>query len=193
MQGLDASYTSILIDGFPLIGRSFGTLNLDRISVSDIESIEIIKGSSSSLYGSNALAGVVNIISKKQVKNGGNLDVNFKNSSNNTLNPYLSYKFKKSSFQITTIADLYKTEGYDLITDDLLNTVNPYINYTFRNNIRYTVTDKLLIKSHTRYFHQKQINTTLYNNSVLQGESLINEHSRLFHLSISLIQIFFKI
>ena len=53
--GLDASYTSILIDGFPLIGRSFGTLNLDRISVSDIESIEIIKGSSSSLYGSNAL------------------------------------------------------------------------------------------------------------------------------------------
>ena len=177
MQGLDASYTSILIDGFPLIGRSFGTLNLDRISVSDIESIEIIKGSSSSLYGSNALAGVVNIISKKQVKNGGNLDVNFKKSSNNTLNPYLSYKFKKSSFQITTIADLYKTEGYDLITDDLLNTVNPYINYTFRNNIRYTVTDKLLIKSHTRYFHQKQINTALYNNSVLQGESLINEHS----------------
>ena len=67
MQGLDASYTSILIDGFPLIGRSFGTLNLDRISISDIESIEIIKGSSSSLYGSNALAGVVNIISKKQL------------------------------------------------------------------------------------------------------------------------------
>ena len=119
--------------------------------------------------------------------------MNFKKSSNNTLNPYLSYKFKKSSFQITTIADLYKTEGYDLITDDLLNTVNPYINYTFRNNIRYTVTDKLLIKSHTRYFHQKQINTALYNNSVLQGESLINEHSGLFHLSISLIQIFFKI
>ena len=124
-----------------------------------------------------AIEDFVNIISKKQVKNGGNLDVNFKKSSNNTLNPYLSYKFKKSSFQITTIADLYKTEGYDLITDDLLNTVNPYINYTFRNNIRYTVTDKLLIKSHTRYFHQKQINTALYNNSVLQGESLINEHS----------------
>ncbi|MEC7864130.1 MAG: Plug domain-containing protein, partial [Bacteroidota bacterium] len=51
MQGLDASYTTILIDGVPIIGRSFGALDLNRISVSDIERIEIIKGPSSSLYG----------------------------------------------------------------------------------------------------------------------------------------------
>ena len=50
MQGLDASYTTILIDGFPIIGRSFGALDLNRISVADIESIEVIKGPSSSLY-----------------------------------------------------------------------------------------------------------------------------------------------
>ena len=36
MQGLDASYVTILIDGFPLIGRSFGALDLNRVSVSDI-------------------------------------------------------------------------------------------------------------------------------------------------------------
>ena len=66
MQGLDASYITILVDGFPIIGRSFGSLDLNRISVTDIERIEIIKGASSSLYGSNALGGVVNLISKKQ-------------------------------------------------------------------------------------------------------------------------------
>ena len=64
MQGLDASYTTILIDGFPLIGRSFGTLDLKRISIADIDRIEILRGASSSLYGSNSLSGVVNIISK---------------------------------------------------------------------------------------------------------------------------------
>ena len=42
MQGLDASYTTILIDGFPIIGRSFGVLDLNRISVSDIEIIDVI-------------------------------------------------------------------------------------------------------------------------------------------------------
>ena len=70
MQGLDASYTTFLIDGFPIIGRSFGTLDLNRISVADIERIEIVKGPSSSLYGSNALGGVINLISKKQVEDG---------------------------------------------------------------------------------------------------------------------------
>ena len=72
MQGLDASYTTILLDGCPIIGRSFGALDLNRISVTDIEKIEIIRGASSSLYGSNALGGVINLISKNQIKDGVN-------------------------------------------------------------------------------------------------------------------------
>ena len=55
LQGLDPSYTTILIDGFPLVGRSFGTLDLKRIAVSSIDKIEILKGASSSLYGLNQL------------------------------------------------------------------------------------------------------------------------------------------
>ena len=135
MQGLDASYTSILIDGFPLIGRSFGTLDLNRISLADVEAIEIIKGSSSSLYGSHALAGVINVISKKQTKDGTNINISLKGASHNTINPKLTYKFKKSDFQISTTADYYKTDGYDLISSDLLNTVNPYTNYTLCANL----------------------------------------------------------
>ena len=68
MQGLDASYTAILLDGCPMVGRSFGALDLNRISLADIEKIEIIRGASSSLYGSNALGGVINLISKDKVK-----------------------------------------------------------------------------------------------------------------------------
>ena len=66
MQGLDATYVMILIDGQPLLGRSAGTLDLSRISVNNIERIEIVKGASSCLYGSEALAGVVNIITKSR-------------------------------------------------------------------------------------------------------------------------------
>ncbi len=36
MQGLDASYTAILLDGCPMVGRSFGALDLNRISLADI-------------------------------------------------------------------------------------------------------------------------------------------------------------
>ena len=73
MQGLDAAYTVILIDGMPVIGRSFGTLDLNRISLSNIERIEIIKGASSSLYGSHALGGVINLITEQNVNSGHQL------------------------------------------------------------------------------------------------------------------------
>ncbi|MBR73665.1 MAG: TonB-dependent receptor, partial [Dehalococcoidaceae bacterium] len=177
MQGLDASYTAILIDGFPLIGRSFGTLDLNRISLADIASIEIIKGSSSSLYGSHALAGVINVISKKQINDGSNISMSLKGASHNTLNPNLTYQFKKSAFQISTTADFYKTDGYDLIESDLLNTVNPYSNYTMRSNLRYAIHEKFLLKTYARYFNQQQINTAIYNNSILEGQSTIKEYS----------------
>ncbi len=64
IQGLASDYTLILVDGEPLIGRVAGTLDLDRVSVAAIDRIEIVRGPSSSLYGSEALAGVVNVITK---------------------------------------------------------------------------------------------------------------------------------
>ena len=65
LQGLDSDYVLILIDGLPITGRIAGDLDLSRISLNDVEKIEIIKGGSSSLYGSEAMAGVVNVITKK--------------------------------------------------------------------------------------------------------------------------------
>ena len=65
IQGLDSQYSLILIDGFPLIGRSAGTLDLSRVTVGNIKQIEIVKGPSSSLYGNEALAGTVNIITEE--------------------------------------------------------------------------------------------------------------------------------
>ena len=62
VQGFNSDYTLILINGQPIIGRTAGTLELDRITVNNIKQIEITKGPSSSLYGSEALAGVINII-----------------------------------------------------------------------------------------------------------------------------------
>src|SRR5687768_12017632 len=56
LQGLNPDYTLILIDGEPLVGRTAGVLDLNRITVGNIRKIEIVKGPSSSLYGSEAMA-----------------------------------------------------------------------------------------------------------------------------------------
>ena len=177
MQGLDASYTTILIDGFPIIGRSFGALDLNRISVGDIERIEVIKGPSSSLYGSNALGGVINLISKKQIDDGSIINTSLKHASYNTTNSSLVYKYKEGSFQISNSFDYYKTDGYDLIDTDLLSTVNPYSNYTFRSNVQYELSDKLLLNTNGHYYKQEQINIATDSGSLLKGESNIKEWS----------------
>jgi outer membrane receptor for ferrienterochelin and colicins len=64
MQGLNPEHTLILVDGQPLVGRTSGVLDLNRIALAGIKRIEIVKGPSSSLYGSEAMAGVINLITE---------------------------------------------------------------------------------------------------------------------------------
>jgi outer membrane receptor for ferrienterochelin and colicins len=62
LSGFDSDHVLIMIDGMKLIGRTNGQLDISQIPVEEIKRIEIVKGASSALYGSEAMGGVVNII-----------------------------------------------------------------------------------------------------------------------------------
>ncbi|MGX1929326.1 TonB-dependent receptor [Flagellimonas sp. 2504JD4-2] len=64
IQGLDGRYTQLLRDGFPLYGGFSSGLSILQIPPLDLQQFEIVKGSSSTLYGGGAIAGLVNLISK---------------------------------------------------------------------------------------------------------------------------------
>jgi outer membrane receptor for ferrienterochelin and colicins len=64
LQGLDGKYTQILKDGFPMFSGLVSGLSVLQIPPLDLKQVEIIKGPSSSLYGGDAVAGIVNLISK---------------------------------------------------------------------------------------------------------------------------------
>ena len=65
VQGLGPEYALVLVDGERVTGRVNGAIDLSRISLEDIEQVEIVKGPSSVLYGSDAVAGVVNFITRR--------------------------------------------------------------------------------------------------------------------------------
>lgn len=65
IQGLDGRYTQILKDGFPIFSGAAGGLGLLQTPPLDLLRVEVIKGSASTLYGGGAIAGLVNLISKK--------------------------------------------------------------------------------------------------------------------------------
>lgn len=79
MQGFDENHVLILLDSQPLISPTGSAVDLDQIGVVDIERIEVLRGAASVLYGSSAMGGVINIISRKQSKD--HLKVKYQSSS----------------------------------------------------------------------------------------------------------------
>ncbi len=75
IQGMDANYVLILKDGLPFISPTGSETDLSQISLAGIERIEIIKGSGSALYGSSAMGGVINLISRESDINVLELDI----------------------------------------------------------------------------------------------------------------------
>ena len=68
LQGMLGRYTAFLSDGLPLFGQQGAGLGLLQIPPMDLGQLEIIKGNASALYGSSAMAGVVNLISRRPSK-----------------------------------------------------------------------------------------------------------------------------
>ena len=70
INGISAQNIKLLIDGVPVIGRQDGQIDLSQINLANVERIEIIEGPLSIMYGSNALGGTINVITKKAKKQG---------------------------------------------------------------------------------------------------------------------------
>jgi len=76
IQGVTGQNVKIMIDGVPVIGREGGFIDLNQLNLNNIERIEIVEGPMSVNFGTDALGGVVNLISKRQKKSGYSAGVN---------------------------------------------------------------------------------------------------------------------
>ncbi len=90
LQGVSGQNVKILIDGVPVIGRLDGQIDLNQINLNEVERIEIVEGPLGVNYGSNALAGTINIITKKEMRSKVRVGLTSYNENigtfNNTLN-----------------------------------------------------------------------------------------------------------
>jgi outer membrane receptor for ferrienterochelin and colicins len=111
MQGLNPDYTLILLNGEPLIGRTAGVLDLNRIGLSNIKRIEIVKGPASSMYGSEAMAGVINIITEKPIGNTAQVTARYGFGNPNTgwSLPIGANSFKQSDINFSGNTSIGKT------------------------------------------------------------------------------------
>jgi len=101
MQGLSGENVKILIDGVPMIGRQNGNIDLSQINLNNIERIEIVEGPLSVNYGTNALAGTINLITKRDQQSRLNGKANAYYESIGTYNTGLRVGWNKQKHQLS--------------------------------------------------------------------------------------------
>ena len=157
IQGFAADYALILVDGEPVIGRTAGTLELSRIAVNNIERIEVVKGPSSSLYGSEAMAGVVNIITKRNLS-PFSVGVQSRYRTNNTLDFNSSVASLGERLGVELNLDYLGSDGYDLRPDIAGNTAPAFNAYTVQPKISYKFSRRTNVAVSARYYRESQEN-----------------------------------
>ncbi|MRG44428.1 TonB-dependent receptor plug domain-containing protein [Chitinophaga sp. SYP-B3965] len=112
IQGLDGRYTQLLKDGFPLYAGFSGGLGLLQTPPLDLKQVEVIKGSSSTLYGGGAIAGLVNLISKVPTEERElKFLFNGTSAAGLDLNGFYGQKFEKVG--LTVFASRNSSRAYD--------------------------------------------------------------------------------
>jgi outer membrane receptor for ferrienterochelin and colicins len=162
LNGLGNSYILILIDGKRIHGDVGGENDLGLIDPHNIEKIEIVKGAQSALYGSDAMAGVVNIITKKHTEKGVFVDNSTRYGSHNDLRQHNSLVLTFGDFSSQTNFQMQRNDGWQntaeeyaeamVLTDSKNKTVNKFKNWQIAERLTYKPLKSLELYAEGSYY-----------------------------------------
>jgi Outer membrane cobalamin receptor protein len=120
MQGMAGNKVKILIDGIPLNGREAGNLNIGQINLNNVERIEIVQGPMSVVYGTDAIGGVINVITKKHNKPlGVNVNAYYETVGKYNIDGSLTFKaLERNQFTIGGGRNYF--QGYKYIDNNAI-------------------------------------------------------------------------
>lgn len=168
LNGLGNNYILIMIDGKRLNGDNGGENDLGRIDPHNIDHIEIVKGAGSALYGSDAMAGVINIITRRHDDQALYIENTTRGGSYSDLRQHNSIGFSAGKFTSLTTFQLQHTDGWQNtgeedpaqtefhIYDSRNKTVNMYTNGQIGQRITFAADDRLSLTAEG-YLYRKRI------------------------------------
>ena len=165
IQGLDNKYILFMIDGARVSGEFAGNLDFNMLDLSNVERIEIVDGGMSSLYGSNAIGGIINVITRKTTK-PYSFSITYQNEkpmiTSNAINVGINYK----NFSYNTNLVFQNTDGYSLSPSNIsagqiVKTQEEYSSNSFTNKLSYFFATK-------KYDGSIDLNYKRYNNKIRQ-------------------------
>ena len=139
IQGLNGRYTQMLKDGFPLYGGFSGSLDILQIPPLDLRQVEYVKGSASTLYGGGAIAGLINLLTKKANKDETLLHINLSHIGARDFNAFTSKRFGKWGF--TNLASMHMHNPYDA-DEDSFSDISQVSKFNFNPKLFYNPNKK---------------------------------------------------
>jgi len=185
LQGMAAKYVLFLIDGERIAGEVDGDIDYSMLNLENIDRIEVIKGASSSLYGSNAIGGVINIITKK-INEPFDAKLYSRYSKYNELYTGGSIALKKGIIGSRTSINFSRTDGYDITPDSPHDwTQNPYTTYQISQKFEITPSSKFSLIPYFTYYQFERANVSAKHahdlyidlNAGLKGQYFIGRNS----------------
>lgn len=186
INGLEGPYTMVLIDGMPMVS-SLGTVyGLSGIPNALIERIEIVKGPASSLYGSEAVGGLINVITKKAA-NADKFTFDVSSSTWQEVNTDLSYKFKiKDEVDVLTGLNYFNFQNkvdnnHDNFTDlTLQNRISVFQKWNFKraNHKLFNLVGRYLYED--RWGGDLRWNKSYRGGDKIYGESIYTNRFEIF-------------
>ncbi|WP_208419941.1 TonB-dependent receptor [Paraflavitalea devenefica] len=168
MQGFGSEYVMVLIDGQPMVGRNSGNFDLSRISITNIERIEIIKGASSCLFGSEALGGAINIVTRYgaiQPQAQASLQYGSLNIVDATLEGETPFAHKRGSANLS--ANYYHSDGFNTDKQYISQgtTAPPYDDYSVQGRARYRLSKNGTVGMTGRYALRRSFMSKIFTGS----------------------------
>ena len=121
-RGAEANHTLVLLDGIDISSPDQGETDFSTLLTGDIARIEVLRGPQSGLYGSNALAGVVNLISRREV-NGHYVGASVEAGSFGTIELAANAAIGDTDTYAAISANWLTSDGYDISPDQTANGV----------------------------------------------------------------------
>lgn len=117
LRGISQDRMLVLVDGVQIGSATLGSVSLQHIPVEQIERIEVVRGARSSLYGANAIGGVIQIFTKQPKEDQSYGEILAGHGSNNTVQSAVSGGWANSQSQISAKVSHFSTDGFDVMPE----------------------------------------------------------------------------
>jgi len=158
MQGMGGNDIKIMIDGVPVIGRLNGNVDLSQINLNNIERIEIVEGPMSVMYGTSAIAGVINLITKKNQEKSIEASINTFYETSGQYNVDAIIGIKKNNHFLQASGGRYFFDGWHPTIFDRNQNWNPKEQYFGELNYTYRTKKDWFHKLRANIFQDKILN-----------------------------------